>query len=78
MCTPSAGAKTRWPMPTAPGGSTQLVMLSKSRRLPVRLQTTASWRANGKLSAAPTNATGRMSLIALVDGDFAGRIFGRG
>ncbi|EUB58520.1 Microtubule-associated protein [Echinococcus granulosus] len=57
VCTPSAGAKTRWPMAAIPGGSTQLVMLSKSRRLPVHLQTMASWRANGKLPAAPSNAT---------------------
>ncbi|KAL5961145.1 Microtubule-associated protein 1S, partial [Taenia solium] len=67
VCTPSAGAKTRWPMPTTPGGSTQLVMLSKSRRLPVRLQTAASWRANGKLLAAPSNATAFEALHALSD-----------
>ncbi|CDS36380.1 microtubule associated protein 1S [Echinococcus multilocularis] len=65
VCTPSAGAKTRWPMAAIPGGSTQLVMLSKSRRLPVHLQTMASWRANGKLPAAPSNATAFEALHAL-------------
>uniref|UniRef100_A0A0R3WK61 Mediator of RNA polymerase II transcription subunit 13 n=1 Tax=Hydatigena taeniaeformis TaxID=6205 RepID=A0A0R3WK61_HYDTA len=65
VCTPSAGAKTRWPMPTTSSGSIQFVMLSKSRRLPVRLQTTASWRANGKLPAAPSNATAFEALHAL-------------
>ncbi|KAH9279651.1 hypothetical protein ECG_07862 [Echinococcus granulosus] len=65
VCTPSAGAKTRWPMAAIPGGSTQLVMLSKSRRLPVHLQTMASWRANGKLPAAPSNATAFEALHTL-------------
>ncbi|VDO05617.1 unnamed protein product [Rodentolepis nana] len=58
ICTPSAGAKTRWPMAATPDGSTKLTMLSKSRRLPVRLHITASWRVNGKLaSSANNNAT---------------------
>ncbi|KAM7534359.1 hypothetical protein Aperf_G00000108781 [Anoplocephala perfoliata] len=71
VCTPSAGAKTRWPMASTPNGSTQLVMLSKSRRLPVRLQTTASWRVNGKLaSSASSNATSFEALHAL-SGDLA-------
>nr|CDS30919.2 microtubule associated protein 1S [Hymenolepis microstoma] len=71
ICTPSAGAKTRWPMAATPDGSTKLTMLSKSRRLPVRLHITASWRINGKLaSSANNNATSYEALQAL-SGDLA-------
>ena len=53
VCTPNAGAKTRWPM----AGPSQLVILSKSRRLPATLQISASWRANGKLTVATQTPT---------------------
>ncbi|VDD80805.1 unnamed protein product [Mesocestoides corti] len=59
ICTPSAGLKTCWPTAKA-----NYVMLSKSRRVAVQLQTEASWRANGILLAGHQPTTSYEALLA--------------